>query len=405
MAWQTLQVLRNRNAGLYLGGVLVSGFGDSAMALAAGIWVKVLTGSDSLAALITFCFWLPAFAGPALGTLADRFPRRRLMVVVHLLLAAVLLLPLLVHDRQDVWLLFTALALVGTGSVISDAAEAALVPAIVPKELRGDLNGLVRTTIESAKLLAPLAGAALFTAFGGHAVAVLDAATFVVAAAAFTLIRVRRPARTTAPEAAPTRGGTRRGEIAAGARYLWRHSVLRPLVLTGGVAMTASSLSSTAVFALLAHGIDRTPAFAGVLTAVQGAGSVAVGLCAGSLLRRFPERLVSASAVTLFAVGVLARATPWTSVVVAGSLLVGIGLPCPLIAAMTAVQRETPEALTGRVAATAGTLLYAPTGIALLIGSGMVAVLDYRVQLLTAAALALGAAAALTLTGPRRAPS
>lgn len=89
----------------------------------------------------------------------------------------------------------------------------------------------------------------------------------------------------------------------------------------------------------------------------------------------------------------LARATPWTPAVLAGSLLVGIGLPCPLIAAMTAVQRETPDELTGRVAATANTLLYAPTGIGLLLGSAMVAALDYRIQLLAAATIALGAAA------------
>jgi MFS family permease len=403
MAWQTLQVLRDRNAGLYLGGVLVSGFGDSAMALAAGIWVKVLTGSDSLAALVGFCFWLPAFAGPAVGTLADRFHRRRLIVTVHLLLAATLLLPLLVHDRNDVWLLFAVLTIVGTGSVLSDAAETALVPSVVPKELRGDLNGLVRTAIESAKLLAPLAGAGLFTAYGGHAVAALDAATFVLAAGAFSLIRLQGPAPAphTGTPGTPEPAGGWRAEIAAGARHLWRHPVLRPLVLTGGLAMTTASLSSTATFALLDHGLDRPAAFAGVLIAVQGAGSVAAGLCTGTLLRRFPERLFTASAVALFALGVLARATPWTPAVLAGSLLVGIGLPCPLIAAMTAVQRETPDSLTGRVAATAGTLLYAPTGIALLIGSAMVATLDYRVQLLTAAALALTAATALATTGPR----
>lgn len=392
MAWQTLRVLRDRNAGLYLSGVLISGFGDSAMALAAGIWVKVLTGSDSLAALVTFCFWLPTFAGPALGTLADRFPRRPLMVTVHLMLAAALLLPLLVHDRHDVWLLFAVLTLVGAGSVVSDAAETALVPAVVPRELRGELNGLVRTAIESAKLLAPLAGAALFTAFGGHAVALLDAATFALAAVAFTLIRLRhRPALTPG-----RRSGAWRADAAAGARYLWRHRTLRPLVLTGGIAMTAASLSSSATFALLDHGLHRAAAFAGVLTAVQGAGSVAVGLCTGSLLRRLPERLLVAGAITLFALGILARATPWTPAVLAGSLLVGAGLPVPLITAMTAVQRETPDALTGRVAATAGTLIYGPTGIGLLIGSAMVATLDYRIQLFTAAALVLTSAAALT---------
>lgn len=74
--WGSGRVLRDRNAGLYLLGVVVSGFGTTAMWLVAGIWVKSLTGSDSLAALTVFAMWAPVLAGPALGVLADRLPRR-----------------------------------------------------------------------------------------------------------------------------------------------------------------------------------------------------------------------------------------------------------------------------------------------------------------------------------------
>lgn len=79
-----------------------------------------------------------------------------------------------------------------------------------------------------------------------------------------------------------------------------------------------------------------------------------------------------------------------------------IGLPYPLIAAYTATQRETPHELLGRVAATASTLIFAPTGLALLLGSGMVAALDYRVQILSAGILSLTVAAVLVITGRRR---
>ena len=48
MATGLFTVLRNRNARFYLAGVTVSGFGDSAMLLAAGVWVKELTGSNGL---------------------------------------------------------------------------------------------------------------------------------------------------------------------------------------------------------------------------------------------------------------------------------------------------------------------------------------------------------------------
>ncbi|KAB1990180.1 MFS transporter [Streptomyces triticiradicis] len=393
MGWNTSKVFRDRNAGLYLGGVIVSGFGDSAMSLAAGIWVKTLTGSSSLAALVGFCVWLPTFAGPVIGTVADRVRRRPLLVATNLVLAAVMTAPFVVRSQEQVWLLFAVLTLVGTGMVLTDAAETALVAAAVPDELRGDFNGLVLTAIESMKLLAPLAGAGLFSAFGGPTVALLDAATFVLAAAAFRLIRVQE-----APPAARVRRSWT-AETTEGARYLRRHPVLGPLVATSGTALVLGALSSTATYAMLDAGLHRSPAFAGVLTSLQGLGSVVSGLAAGTLMRRWPERTFPAAGLALLAVGVLARATPWTPVVLGGSLALGLGLPCPLVAALTAVQRHTPPELLGRVAATANTLMYAPTGLALLLGTGMVAGLDYRVQLLAAGTFGLAAAAVLAMTG------
>lgn len=389
MGWGVLTVLRDRNAGLYLGGVIVSGLGDSAMSLAAGIWVKTLTGSNGLAALVGLCMWLPTFAGPAIGTLADRVRRRPLLVATNLGLAAVMSTPLALHSRGDIWLLFAVLTLVGAGGVLTEAAETALVAAAVAGELRGDFNGLVRTAIESMKLLAPLAGAGLFTAFGGPAVALLDAATFALAAVAFQLIRIREPRPGSRP------GRTWTAQTTEGIRYLWRHPALRPLVLAGGTAMALGSLSSTATYAMLDAGLHRSPAFAGVLTPIQGLGSVVSGLAAGALLRRTSERAFSAAGLALFAVGVLARATPWLPAVLGGSLAIGLGLPCPLIAAQTAVQRDTPDELLGRVSAAAGTLMYSPTGLALLLGAATVATLDYRVQIFAAGVLGLAAAAAL----------
>ncbi|MGW1537505.1 MFS transporter [Streptomyces aureus] len=393
MGWNTLRVVRDRNAGLYLGGVVVSGFGDSAMSLAAGIWVKTLTGSNSLAALVSFCIWLPTFAGPAIGTVADRVRRRPLLVATNLALAVVMTAALAVRSPGRVWLLFVVLTLVGVGMVLTDAAETALVAAAVPDELRGDFNGLVLTAIESMKLVAPLGGAALFAAFGGPTVALLNAVTFVLAAAAFWLIRAEE-----GPPAARV-GRSWTAETAEGARYVRRHPVLRPLVLTSGTTLVLGAVSSTATYAMLDAGLHRSPAFAGVLTSLQGLGSVVSGLAAGALMRRMPVRAFAAAGLTLFALGVLARATPWLPVVLGGGLLIGLGLPCPLIAALTAVQRHTPAKLLGRVAATAGTLMYAPTGLALLVGTGLVARLDYRVQLVAAGLCGLAAASALTLTG------
>ncbi|WP_308315321.1 MFS transporter [Streptomyces sp. ISL-100] len=389
------RLLRNRNATLYLGGAITSSFGTSAMWLAAGIWVKSLTGSDSLAALTTFCLWAPTLAGPLLGTVADRVRRRQLLIRTSAAMAALLTTLLLVDSAARVWILFAVLLLYGVNSVVQDAAEAALVARAVDKQLLGDFNGLRMTATEGTKLIAPLAGAGLFAQFGGASVALLDAATFALAAAIFTLLRVEE-------EPPPPTTSNWRTQTADGARFLWRTAALRPLVLAGSATMLLAGLNGAAVFAVVDRGLGHSPAYVGVLYAVQGAGSVLAGLLAGPLLRRLPERVFAAAGIALFALAVASRALPYDAVVLASAAAVGLGLPCVLVATLTAVQRETPDALLGRTAATAGTLVYAPNAVALALGAGLIAVVDHRALLAATGAAGLLTACALMAAAGRR---
>ncbi|MFD3653783.1 MFS transporter [Streptomyces sp. NPDC058620] len=383
-------VLRDRTAALCLAGVLVSGFGTSAMWLTAGIWVKSLTGSDSLAALTVFAMWAPVLAGPALGALADRMPGKPLLVRVNLAMAALLAALLPAGAAYRIPLLFAVLVLYGVSGVLLDAAESSLVAQTVDARLLGDFNGLRTTANEGMKLLAPLAGAGLFARFGGEVVVLLDAVTFVLAALILTRIRVRA--------SAPAAPAWRRGDLAAGARVLWHSAALRPLVLAAAVTMLLAGLNGAAIHAVVDKGLGHSPTYTGVLYAAQGAGSVAVGLLAGPLLRRMPERVFAASGIALFSVAVGARALPYDAVALAASAGIGVGLPCVLIAAMTAVQRETPAPVLGRTAATAGSLMTAPNAVALACGAGLVAVADVRMLLPLAGSVGL-LTAILLVTG------
>ncbi|MFD5591434.1 MFS transporter [Streptomyces griseorubiginosus] len=420
---KTWAVLRDRNARLYLTGVLVSGFGTSALWLVSGVWVKDLTGSDGLAALCMLAMWAPTLAGPLLGTLADRVRRKPLLIGANLLLAA--LLPVLLTARVPVVL--TVLLVYGAVGVVHDAAESALVAGAVAPSLLGDFNGLRMAITEGMKVIAPLAGAGLYALHGGPAVALLDALTFALAAGVYAGLRVREagpgqeagpgreaePGRQTEPrreteprpeadpprEAEPRPGAEPRREegpgragapareerpgpsprtpFTEGARHLWAHPVLRPLILAGGSTMFCAGLNGALLYAVI-DGLGRSPAYAGVLYAVQGAGSVAVGLFSGPALRRLGGRRFAGYGIVLTAVAAGLRALPSEPPALAGSAAIGVGLPCVLIAALTAVQRETPDALLGRTVATAHTLVFAPNALGLAAGAALVELVDQR---------------------------
>ncbi|CAL9400363.1 hypothetical protein SUDANB60_01429 [Streptomyces sp. enrichment culture] len=366
-------MLRDRTAGRCLTAVVVSGFGTSALWLASGVWVKDLTGSDGLAALCLLAMWAPALAGPLLGTLADRHRRRPLLVALSLFMAALLLTLCAVDAPGELWLLYAVLFVYGAAGTVHDAAESALVAGAVDRSLLGDFNGLRMTANEGMKLLAPLAGAGLYTAYGGSGVAVLDAASFLAAALVYVSLRVReeRPARTRE---------SGRSATAEGVRHLWRDPVLRPLVLAGGVTMLCAGVSGALTYAVV-EDLGHSPAYAGVLYAVQGAGSVTVGLLSGPGLRRLGARRFAAYGIGLLAVAVALRAVPYDPVAWACAAAIGLGLPAALIAVLTGVQQRTPGPLLGRVTATANTLVFTPNVAGLAAGAALVELLDHRAQL------------------------
>jgi hypothetical protein len=63
---------------------------------------------------------------------------------------------------------------------VYESARAGLLVSMLEEGDLGDANGLLQSTSQGMRLLAPLAGAALFAAFGGPAVALLDSGTFLV---------------------------------------------------------------------------------------------------------------------------------------------------------------------------------------------------------------------------------
>src|SRR5579862_9741336 len=100
------RLLSYRDARLLLAGRTLSAFGDWALLIVLGVWMKSLTGSSARAGLTFFVFSLGTLAAPLGGLLADRMRRRRLMIASDAVLGLSVLLLLLVHGRGDAWLIY-----------------------------------------------------------------------------------------------------------------------------------------------------------------------------------------------------------------------------------------------------------------------------------------------------------
>ena len=182
-------LLAYRNTRLLLCGQTLSAFGDWAMLIVLAVWMKSLTGSSALAGLTFFVFAAGSLLAPLGGLLADRVRRRPLMIVADCVLGAFVLVLLLVHDPSDAWLLYAVAFVYGAVGTVFFPARAALLKIMLPRGAAREANGALTATREGLRIIAPLAGAGLYTVLGGGAVAVLDSATF--AASAFFLSRMR----------------------------------------------------------------------------------------------------------------------------------------------------------------------------------------------------------------------
>ena len=370
-----------RNIGVLLTVSLVSGFGGTAMSVAAGVWVMDLTGSAPLASIAGLAVFLPTLFGPLLGPLVDRADRLRLLVSVHLAMALCLLGLLGVRSASQLGLLYGVMLAYGVLYVVVDAAEAAIFPAALHRDTLGRVNGYRTSAQESVKLIAPLVGAGLYAATGGASVAVVSAVALAVSAALYGFVRLREPLAR--PERRRLLAAVRRGF-----RFLRDDTPLRLVLAIAATALAMSGLTSAATFAVVDEDLGLPAAFIGVLSSAQGAGAVVGGMLVGRLINRRGETFVAILGAVAFAAGTALRLVPEPPWVIAGSVLIGVGLPWTVVAAITAMQVRTPAGILGGVAATVNTLVFGPIAIAIPAGAAAITAVDHRVVLAFAAIVA-----------------
>jgi hypothetical protein len=383
-----------RNGRLYLTGLAVSVIGDNAMSLAAGIWVKSLTGSSSEAALVSVCVYAPSVAGPLAGVVADRVRRRRFLMWLNLASAALILPLLAVSGPGSAWIIFAVMTWYGIHLTLSGPAENALFAVMLSRELRQELNGWSLGFQEAGRLVSPLFGAGLFALVGGGPVSVFDAITFVIAAVMFSRLRLR--------EARPVPEPRHwRADLLAGFGHIRRTPQLRRLLWAASVVMSFSAVLVAAQYSLV-QGVGEPPSFLGVFSAGLGAGSIVASLVSGRLLRSAGERWLAVLGMANFALGNAMRATGWLPLAIAGSVVLGFALPWLFLALLNLAQRSTPPQLQGRVSAVVTLAFFGPQAPLQALGALAIRYATYQQLYLAGAAVAVATAIVFTWTGRRR---
>lgn len=370
-------VFRSPDFRLLFVGLATSMVGDALMILVFGIWVKQLTGSSGAAGLVILFIAVPYALSPLGGRMIDRFRRKPFLVVVNLASVLILLPLLAVHGAQDLWIVYLVAASYGMSAVCVSSALNGLLKELLADESLGAGNGALQTVREGLRLGGPLAGAGLFGAFGGSTVAVIDAATFLVAAIAIAAMKIREApvARVAAPN--------RLHEILAGLRHIRGDAGLRHMMTASAIAFLVIGLNESTTYALTDNGLHRPPEFIGVLASAQGVGAIVGGVLVARVLRRRGELATMAMALAAVGTGSGLCILAQLPVVLAGKAIGGFGVAVSVVVFNTIVQRRSPQHLVGRVSMAAETLTSGPQSVSIAAGAALVSVLDYRFLLLT----------------------
>src|SRR5215471_14651775 len=270
-------VLRRPDFRLFFIGSVTTIIGETALLLVLAIWVKTLTGSNSLAGLTLFALAAPALAAPLLGWVVDRFRRKPFLVATLIVTAAALVALLFVRGRAQVGIIYAVAVAYGVSQLLSSAANNGLMKELLPEDLLAEANGAFQTVRQGLRLVTPIGGAGLFALLGGWAVASFDIACLLIAAACIGALKVRE----SGPQPAQLHW---LGEVSAGVRYLFGPASLRRSIIGLLIAITVLGFAETVIFAYVDQGLHRSPTFVSVLVCIQGIGGLLGGLFAARIV-------------------------------------------------------------------------------------------------------------------------
>ncbi len=342
--------LRYRDFRLFWAGLMGQITGQQITIVTLGWLAFDLTGSPLTLGVINLLTAAPRIVVGLLGgVLADRFNPRNLIIGAQAVSAAVLVsvATLTVTGYVDVRHLAAAALLLGLVQSFDEPSRASLFPRLLPdRSLIPVAVPLISVAWSSTRIVAPSIAGFIIAAFGAGVSFYLAATGAAVMVVMMRLVHARG--------AAARQRGTMFSDLKAGAAYVWRHPVFKPLVV---LAFVSSAFGQGYVLTLPVFqdilGVDSRGL--GLMYSVLGVGAMMGLLLYARVFRHMAAGKVELAFTAAFAAGLIAFAvSPWFGLSLALLVLVGIVGVIQITAAQVILQTLVADELRGRVMALHG---------------------------------------------------
>ncbi|RWZ52793.1 MFS transporter [Labedella phragmitis] len=336
-----------RNYRLWFIGALVSNIGSWMQATTQN-WVVLtdLTDNDAVAVGTTMAlqFGPQLLLVPITGLIADRFDRRKIILVTQslLLLLGLGLGLLLILGHAELWHLYLFALALGLVNAVDGPARQTFVSDLVDEHNMSNAVALNAASFNAARMIGPAVSGLLIVLIGAGWVFVLNAVTFV--AMIIALVNIRTSELRPRP-----RANRSKGQLAEGFRYVRGRPdllvVFAVVFLIGAFGMNFPIFAST-----MAVEFGRGAGEYGLLSSILAIGSLTGALLAARRERARLRVVILASAgFGLAAITSSLMPTFWTFGV--SLILIGFATVTMLTTANGYVQTTTEPAVRGRVMA------------------------------------------------------
>ena len=181
-------------------GQLISIIGSGLTGFGLSVWIYAQTGQATPIALNALFFNLPRIIlAPVAGSIADRYNRRRIMILTDTAAALTTLgaAVLLFSGNLQVWHIYLLTSLSATFSSFQGPAYTASITMLVPKKDLARAGGIQQMGGAVQSILIPLLAGVLYATIGLRGVILIDFATYFFAIGALLLVHIPQPKRTT----------------------------------------------------------------------------------------------------------------------------------------------------------------------------------------------------------------